>query len=201
MGAVSGSTRLSGGECRISAGCAHDIATGQIVRGDTLKSGLKTLCSPAISCRRRSKSPKSVNVEETKMLAKIAPLPIAVVFGLSSPTYAQSGKNPPGVNPTHYQCYTVEAPNEAATVKLLRDQFGVSEGVKIGKLVFLCSPTAKNGVAPKDRVTHYLCYEDEGVKPANRKALVINQFTKATGIELAVEAPKMLCAPSRKKLL
>jgi hypothetical protein len=136
-----------------------------------------------------------------RMLAKTAPLAIAVVFGLILPAYAQSGKNPPGVNPTHYQCYAVEAANEALTLKTLHDQFGVSDGVKIGKLVFLCAPTAKNGVAPKDRVTHYLCYEDEGVKPANRRAQVINQFTKATGIELLVQAPKMLCVPSRKKLL
>ena len=135
------------------------------------------------------------------MLAKTVPLAIAVVFDLGLPAYAQSGKNPPGVNPTHYQCYTVEAANEALTLKTLHDQFGVSDGVKIGKLVFLCAPTAKNGAAPRDRVTHYLCYEDEGVKPADKKAQVINQFTKATGIELLVEAPKMLCVPSLKKLL
>lgn len=135
------------------------------------------------------------------MLTKMVPIGIAVVFGLSSPLYAQIGTNPPRVNPTHYQCYTVEAPSEAMTVKTLRDQFGVSEGVKIGKLVFLCAPTAKNGVLPKDRVTHYLCYEDEGVKPAQRKARVINQFTKQTGIDLSVETPKLLCVPSLKKLL
>ena len=120
---------------------------------------------------------------------------------LGLPAHAQNGKNPPSVNPTHYQCYTVEAPANAATLKTLRDQFGAAEGVKLGKPLYLCAPTAKNGAAPKDRTTHYLCYEDEGVKPPNRKARIINQLTKDTGITLGVEKPVMLCVPSVKKLL
>ena len=79
--------------------------------------------------------------------------------------HAQDGKNPPRVNPTHYQCYTVEAPATPETLRALRDQFGISEGVKLSKPVMLCAPTGKNGTAPKDRITHYLCYQDEGVKP------------------------------------
>ena len=88
-----------------------------------------------------------------------------------------------------------------AAVKTLRDQFGLAEGVKLVKPLYLCAPTAKNGANPRDRTTHYLCYEDEGVKPVGKKARIINQLTKETGIELAVEKPVMLCVPSLKKLL
>jgi hypothetical protein len=83
----------------------------------------------------------------------------------------------------------------------LRDQFGISEGVKLSKPVMLCAPTGKNGTAPRDRITHYLCYQDEGVKPVHKKARITNQLTKDTGIDLSVEAPTMLCVPSLKKLL
>ncbi len=54
-----------------------------------------------------------------------------IVFALVGPAHAQNGKNPRGVNPVHYQCYTVEAPTNEATLKTLRDQFGTSEGVKL----------------------------------------------------------------------
>ena len=60
--------------------------------------------------------------------------------------------------------YAVEAANEALTLKTLHDQFGVSEGVKIGNLLFLCAPTAKNGVAPRDRVTQ----EGPGYQPVHQ---------------------------------
>jgi hypothetical protein len=43
--------------------------------------------------------------------------------------------------------------------------------------------------------------EDKDAKPANRRAQVINQLTKETGIELAVRTPTMLCVPSLKRLL
>ncbi len=104
------------------------------------------------------------------------------------------------VNPTHYQCYSVEAPTSETTLKLLRDQFGVSEQVKLGRAVMLCAPTIKNNLLPWDRITHYLCYEDRNAEPANRKARVIDQLTKETGIELAVQAPTVLCVPSLKRL-
>jgi hypothetical protein len=135
------------------------------------------------------------------MLSKFAPLAAVVVFGVCSPAYAQDGKNPRGVNPTHYQCYSVKAPENAQVVKLLRDQFGVSEAVKLANIVFLCAPAAKNGVAARDQVTHYLCYEEERDNVLNKKVRVTNQLTKETGIELLVETPKLLCVPSIKKLL
>lgn len=137
------------------------------------------------------------------MAIRITPFVIAVVIvcGLGSSVQAQDGRDPRAVNPTHYQCYAVEAPTSAVTLKLLRDQFGISEGVKLGRPVMLCAPTAKNGTSPKDRITHYLCYEDAEAKPADRKARIINQLTKETGIDLAVQKPTMLCVPSLKKLL
>lgn len=134
------------------------------------------------------------------MSAKLGFIGIAVLSGVIVPAFAQDGRNPRGVNPTHYQCYTVETSNEPATLKVLRDQFGVSEQVKLGKAVMLCAPTGKNGVAPKDTITHYLCYEDLGVKPVNRKAVVINQLTKPAGLPLAIRAARMLCVPSLKRL-
>jgi len=125
---------------------------------------------------------------------------ITIAFSLAPPAQAQNGRNPPGVNPTHYQCYTVEGPSGDIELKALRDQFGLSEKVKLGKVLFLCAPTAKNLVPPRDRITHYLCYEDE-IKPADRKARIINQLTKQTGIDIAVEKARMLCVPSLKRLL
>ena len=121
--------------------------------------------------------------------------------GLALPAHAQNGRNPPNVNPTHYQCYSVEAPTSETTLKLIRDQFGISEGVKLGRAVMLCAPAIKNNLPPRDRTTHYLCYEDKDAKPANRKVRIINQLTKETGIELAVQASTMLCVPSLKRLL
>jgi hypothetical protein len=137
------------------------------------------------------------------MRTRVLALPLAgvVVLGLAPSVHAQNGKNPPGVSPNHYQCYTVEGQASPADLKTLRDQFGLAEGVKIVKPLYLCAPTAKNGANPRDRTTHYLCYEDEGVKPVGKKARIINQLTKETGIELAVEKPVMLCVPSLKKML
>ena len=137
------------------------------------------------------------------MRTKFTPFGIAIVvaFGLGSPVQAQNGKNPPNVNPTHYQCYSVEGPASTATLKSLRDQFGLSTGVKLTKLLYLCAPTEKNGVAAKDKITHYLCYEDDVKTVPNKKARIVNQLTKDTGVDLAVLKPVMLCVPSVKKLL
>jgi hypothetical protein len=132
------------------------------------------------------------------MKTTITPLAIIIAgaFGLAAPAHAQ-GADPRGVNPTHYQCYKVEAPTKQITLKVLRDQFGTATPVKVGTPLFLCAPTDKNGVAAKDRTTHYLCYEDEGVKPANKKAQITNQFGT---IPVSILAPVMLCVPSLKKI-
>jgi len=120
----------------------------------------------------------------------------AASFGLGAPAYAQ-GANPRGVNPTHYQCYKVEAATNKITLKSLKDQFGTAAPVTVGTPLFLCAPTDKNGVAAKDRTTHYLCYQDEGVKPPNKKAQITNQFGN---IPVSILTPAMLCVPSLKKI-
>jgi hypothetical protein len=132
-------------------------------------------------------------------MRSISSLVIAMLAGVGLSASAQAqGANPPGVNPTHYQCYRVEAPTKPVELKQLRDQFGIAGPVKVATPMFLCAPTAKNGVAPRDRITHYLCYQDEGVKPANRKARITNQFGT---LDLAVLGPTTLCVPSLKRLL
>ena len=137
------------------------------------------------------------------MRANVTALLTACVIGIgfSLPAHAQNGRNPPNVNPTHYQCYSVEAPTSEITLRQIRDQFGVSEGVKLDRVMMLCAPAIKNNLPPRDRTTHYLCYEDREAKPANRRARAVNQLTKETGIELAVQAATMLCVPSLKRLL
>src|SRR5689334_19870354 len=87
---------------------------------------------------------------EAEMLAKLALTTVAAVaFGAAA--HAQNGRNPPNVNPTHYQCYNVEAPSDSTALRSLRDQFGIAENVKIAGPVMLCAPAGKNGVGPRDR--------------------------------------------------
>ena len=129
-----------------------------------------------------------------------AGIAVAIACSLTAAAHAQDGQNPRGVNPTHYQCYKVEAPSDAITLRTLRDQFGAVEGIKLGAPMYLCAPTAKNGVVPRDRVTHYLCYQDE-FRPPNKKVNIVNQLTKKDGINIAVATPAFLCVPSRKKVL
>ena len=112
---------------------------------------------------------------------------------------AQAQRNPPGVNPTHYQCYSVveKEPLFKELKVELQDQFGKS-GAAVLKPVMLCAPTIKNKLVPSDRRTHYLCYTDEGPKPPGRTAQIVNQFGKEV---VQVEKPTMLCVPSLKTLL
>jgi hypothetical protein len=70
--------------------------------------------------------------------------------------------------------------------------------VKIVKPIFLCAPVEKNGVPPRDRQTHLVCYEEEGGRAADKRVSVTNQFGKET---LAAANPTMLCVPSRKQVL
>jgi len=122
---------------------------------------------------------------------------VTLAFGAHAPAEAQ-GKNPPGVNPAHYQCYRVNLlkPFKQVAVELV-DQFGVAK-VKVIQPVYLCTPTDKNKEGLKDKDTHLLCYQDAGVKTPNKKVRVINQFGEQ---DLAVGIPFLLCVPSLKKLL
>lgn len=120
---------------------------------------------------------------------------VAFAFGAHAPAYA---KDPPGVNPTHYQCYRVKQINRFRPVGVkLADQFGVAS-VRVIRPVYLCAPTDKNGEGLKDKDTHLLCYQDTGVKTPNKKVRVINQFGE---LDLVVTTPIVLCVPSLKKLL
>jgi len=121
----------------------------------------------------------------------------AAMAALSAQGSAQ-GKDPPGVNPAHYQCYRVAeaVPFKPLDVKL-QDQFGAS-GAKVVKPTMICAPTSKNGAPVKDPRTHLVCYEDEGPKPVDKKVSVQNQFGKDT---LTVGGPVMLCVPSLKTVL
>ena len=118
-----------------------------------------------------------------------------IALGVATPVHAQ-GKNPPGVNPTHYQCYRVSEtePFKPRDVKL-RDQFGTSVA-NVLKTSILCAPVDKNSLPAKDKQTHYVCYEEEG-KTVGRKVSVTNQFGKQI---LTVGGPTLLCLPSAKKL-
>src|SRR5215469_4280706 len=124
-------------------------------------------------------------------------LGLAVATGLAVPAHAQ-GHNPPGVNPTHYQCYRLEAGQTQPVKVKLQDQFGASSPVAVLRPTLLCAPTVKNGMPIRDRLTHYLCYEDEGVKTPGRKVRIINQFG---AVEVVVEGATTLCVPSLKRLL
>jgi len=124
-------------------------------------------------------------------------LGIAIATGLAVPAQAQ-GRNPPGVNPTHYQCYKVDPSATAPVTVSLKDQFGSFAGVRVLRPILLCAPTVKNGGPISDRTTHYLCYDDEGVRPPLKRALIANQFGRIT---VTVATPTMLCVPSLKRLL
>lgn len=120
----------------------------------------------------------------------------AAAFAGATPAQAQ-GKNPPGVNPNHYQCYRITGSEgfKELAVKL-DDQFQRSEA-KVLKPVFLCTPVTKNHLQARDRTTHLLCYEEVGSKAADKKAIITNQFGK---IVVAVGTPELLCVPSLKQV-
>jgi hypothetical protein len=120
---------------------------------------------------------------------------MAMVTGGGTPAQAE-GKNPPGINPTHYQCYRVsEAEPFGRREVKLHDQFGTSAAT-ILKTSLLCAPVDKNEQRARDRQTHYVCYEEEG-RAADKKVIVTNQFGKQT---LVVDRPALLCVPSMKRL-
>ena len=128
----------------------------------------------------------------------IVSIMIAAAVATAMSATAQAQKNPPGVNPTHYQCYRVtekEPPFRPREVKL-HDQFG-SSVAKVLKPLFLCAPTDKNDLKARDTKTHYVCYEDEGPKTPERTALITNQFGKEV---LVVGGAFVLCVPSTKVL-
>ena len=122
---------------------------------------------------------------------------LATAFGFFiSPALTQA-PNPPGVDPTHYQCYRVSEikPIKTKAVKLV-DQFTKS-APKVGKAAFVCTPVEKNGEPPKDKDTHLTCYTVPAVN-AGKKVRMIHQLGEH---DLQVGGSIVLCIPSIKKLL
>jgi hypothetical protein len=124
---------------------------------------------------------------------------LGAAFGIAASaavTSAQAqGKNPAGVNPTHYECYHVAPVGDVRPLTVrVTDQFGAAT-VKVLKPFILCVPASKNGVPVKDKRTRLVCYAEEGANTVDRKVVVTNQFGKQT---LAVGEPSSLCVPSRE---
>jgi hypothetical protein len=92
--------------------------------------------------------------------------------------------------------YNVEAGQVPPQEVRLQDQFG-SSTVKVLTPLLLCAPTAKNGMPLRDKTTHYVCYQDEGIKTPEKKVQVTNQFGRT---DLLVTKATTLCVPSLKKL-
>jgi hypothetical protein len=116
---------------------------------------------------------------------------------LIGPAHAQ-GQNPPGVNPTHYQCYEVTSVESFTPIEVkLRDQFGRSQ-VTLQKPNYICAPVQKNASRPRDRSTHLVCYFGFDAQPVNKRVRVVNQFGRDV---LGVGKPVFVCAPSLKAIL
>jgi hypothetical protein len=120
----------------------------------------------------------------------------AIAIGLGGIALAQA-PNPPGVDPTHYQCYRVSQikPIKPKRVTLV-DQF-TKGGAAIQQPAFICTPVEKSGEPPKDRETHLTCYTVPA-RNANKKVRMIHQ---AGEHDLAVGGSTVLCLPSIKKVL
>ena len=124
---------------------------------------------------------------------------LAAGFGIAvtSAAHAQ-GKNPPGVNPTHFLCYRVSqaAPLKPPAAVKLNDQFGAL-GTKIGNALFMCTPVSKNGEESKDLITHLTCYS-VSAKNAGKKVKVTHQLGSQV---LTVGGSVVLCLPSLKEVI
>lgn len=131
----------------------------------------------------------------TRMVAMLGAA-TAITIGFAAPVLAEV-KNPPGVDPTHYQCYRVSEikPLRPQPVRLT-DQFTRSEA-RIARAVFVCAPVEKNGEPPKDKDTHLTCYTVPA-RNAGKKVRMIHQLGEH---DLAVGGSVFLCLPSLKKIL
>jgi hypothetical protein len=119
---------------------------------------------------------------------------MSLTFG-NGVAHAQ-GQNPPGVDPTHYQCYRVSQQKPIRGAAKLKDQF-IGWQTRIGNAAFLCNPVEKNGEPPKDKETHLVCYSIPA-RNAGKKVLVRHQFGEQV---LTVGGTVFLCLPSIKKVL
>ena len=129
-------------------------------------------------------------------IATIAAVAAGISFALGMGVACAQGPNPPGVDPTHYQCYRVSQQKPLRGAPKLKDQF-LGWQTKIGAALFLCNPVEKNGEPPKDKETHLVCYQIPA-KNAGKRVVVRNQFGEHT---LSVGGTVVLCVPSIKKVL
>ncbi len=127
---------------------------------------------------------------------------LSIAIGASSPSLAQQGRNPEGVNPTHFECYEVTDSKRKDNFRQrpvkLRDQFGESTKA-IGKTAFLCNPVIEKDGVPyrRDQKTHLVCYFVEPSGPPQVKPSTKNQFGDE---ELSLGGVKILCVPSLKAI-
>ena len=105
--------------------------------------------------------------------------------------------NPYGVDPEHYQCYTITATTITPRNVVLRDQFGVRT-VQVSNPRRLCVPVSKNNGLLADRVSHLLCYAITVGPVINKRVEITNQFGK---VQFTVQRAIELCLPSLKRVL
>jgi hypothetical protein len=124
---------------------------------------------------------------------------VAFAFALGSGASAQTANlNPVGVDPEHYQCYSIvqPAPFQPRQVRL-RDQFGFRT-VTVFRPHTLCTPVSKNNALLADTKSHLVCYVVTASQPVNRRVEVTNQFGR---LQFNVNTANLLCVPSLKRVL
>jgi hypothetical protein len=129
----------------------------------------------------------------TRDLKVFAPASLIAV-----PTKKNNHDVPDGLD--HFKCYRVKGDAILELVGL-RDQFLQAPARLVGKPVLLCNPTIKvhgpNTFPINHPKEHLVCYK---VTPVDFSIVVqaVNQFANG---QLTIQDPKMLCVPSRKRIL
>jgi len=91
--------------------------------------------------------------------------------------HAQSGTNPPGVNPTHYWTYQLLQPFPQPTPLLVHDQFLVNDTpIDVDALLRLVNWVHKNGSPVPDTLIHYTWWNIPAKLPVGAPVIVTNQF-------------------------
>ena len=125
----------------------------------------------------------------------------AAVFVLAFGQAAQAQTivaNPYGVDPEHYQCYTISSATGFTPRSVtLRDQFGFRT-VNVLRPALLCTPVSKNQGLLADRVSHLVCYVIQNGQTANKRVETTNQLGK---MQFTVQTANWLCVPSLKRVL
>jgi hypothetical protein len=134
-----------------------------------------------------------------RTIAAIGAVLFSVAFGAVAEAQT-AGVNPNGVDPEHYQCYSIakiDPPFQSRGV-VLKDQFGrTSTKVVVPRL--LCAPVSKNGAVLADTRSHLVCYAIQGQQvPVNKRVEIVNQFGK---LQFDVGIANLLCVPSFKRVL